>query len=113
MGRGLLVAGTDPTGGGGVVPGFANHRQLELLVEAGFTPLEALSIATRNGARYLGQESRIGTLAVGRQVDVVVVDGDPSRAIADVRKVSLVFRRGVGFDPRKLIQSVTGKVGLW
>ena len=110
---GLLVAGTDPTGGGGVIPGFANHRQLELLVEAGFTPLEALSIGTRNGARYLGQESKIGTLAVGRQADVVVVDGDPSTTIADVRKVSLVFRRGVGFDPRKLIQSVTGKVGLW
>ena len=96
-----------------LIPGFSNHRQLELLVEAGFTPLEALSIGTRNGARYLGQESKIGTLAVGRQADVVVVDGDPSTTIADVRKVSLVFRRGVGFDPRKLIQSVSGKVGLW
>ena len=72
-----------------------------------------MSIGTRNGARYLGQESKIGTLAVGRQADAVVVDGDPSTNIADVRKVSLVFRRGVGFDPRKLIQSVSGKVGLW
>ena len=110
---GLLVAGTDPTGGGGVIPGFSDHRQLELLVEAGFTPLEALTIGTRNGARYLGQESKIGTIAVGRQADVVVVNGDPSTNIADVRKVELVFRRGVGFDPQKLIQSVAGKVGLW
>ncbi len=110
---GLLVAGTDPTGGGGVVPGFANHRQLELLVEAGFTPLEAIAIGTRNGARYLGAEGRIGTLAPGRQADLVVIAGDPSRDIADVRKVEMVFRKGVGFDPGKLIQSVSGKVGLW
>ena len=54
---GLLVAGTDPTGGGGVIPGYANHRQLELLVEAGFTPLEAIQIGTLNGARYLGREA--------------------------------------------------------
>jgi enamidase len=110
---GLLVAGTDPTGGGGVVPGFSNHRQLELLVEAGFTPLEAIAIGTRNGARYLGQEARIGTLAAGKQADLVVVDGDPSTRIGDLRKVVTVFRRGVGFDPASLIQSVAGKVGLW
>ncbi len=110
---GLLVAGTDPTGGGGVIPGYANQRQLELLVEAGFTPLEALTIGTRNGARYLGQDKRIGTIAAGMQADLVVVAGDPSRDISDVRKVETVFRKGVGFDPQKLIASVTGKVGLW
>ncbi len=110
---GLLVAGTDPTGGGGVIPGYANHRQLELLVEAGFTPLEALAIGTRNGARYLGQDKRVGTIAAGMQADLVVVAGDPSRDISDVRKVETVFRKGVGFDPQKLIASVTGKVGLW
>lgn len=110
---GLLVAGTDPTGGGGVIPGYANHRQLELLVEAGFTPLEALTIGTRNGARYLGQEKRIGTIAAGMQADLVVVAGDPSRDIGDLRKVETVFRKGVGFDPQKLIASVSGKVGLW
>jgi imidazolonepropionase-like amidohydrolase len=110
---GLLVAGTDPTGGGGVIPGFSNHRQLELLVEAGFTPLEALAIGTRNGAQYLGQDKQIGTLAVGKQADLVVVAGDPSRAIGDVRNVETVFRRGVGFDSAKLVASVSGRVGLW
>ena len=110
---GLLVAGTDPTGGGGVIPGYANHRQLELLVEAGFTPLEAIAIGTRNGARYLGLEKRIGTIAPGLQADLMVVAGDPSRDISDVRKVETVFRKGVGFDPQKLIASVAGKVGLW
>ncbi len=53
---GLLIAGTDPTGGGGVIPGFANQRQVELLVDAGFTPLEAISISTLNGAKYLGRD---------------------------------------------------------
>lgn len=110
---GLLVAGTDPTGGGGVIPGYANHRQLELLVEAGFTPLEAIAIGTRNGARYLGLEKRIGTIAPGLQADLMIVAGDPSRDISDVRKVETVFRKGVGFDPQKLIASVAGKVGLW
>lgn len=110
---GLLVVGTDPTGGGGVVPGYANQRAVELLVDAGFTPLEAISIATRNGARYLGREDAIGTIAVGKQADLVVLDGDPSRAIADIRKVNTVFRAGVGYDPAQLIASVSGRVGLW
>jgi imidazolonepropionase-like amidohydrolase len=110
---GLLVAGTDPTGGGGVIPGYANQRQLELLVEAGFTPLEAIAIGTRNGARYLGLEKRIGTLAPGLQADLLIVAGDPSRDISALRNVETVFRQGVGFDSARLIQSVAGKVGLW
>jgi imidazolonepropionase-like amidohydrolase len=110
---GLLVAGTDPTGGGGVVPGYSDQRAVELLVDAGFSPLEAISIATRNGARYLGREDTIGTIAVGKQADLVVLDGDPSRTIADIRRVGTVFRLGVGYDPKALITSVTGRVGLW
>jgi enamidase len=110
---GLLIAGTDPTGGGGVIPGYSNQRQLELLVEEGFTPLEAISIGTLNGAKYLGRDAKIGTVAVGKQADLVVVNGDPSANIADVRNVEVVFKQGVGFDPAKLIESVKGKVGLW
>jgi enamidase len=110
---GLLVVGTDPTGGGGVVPGYANQRAVELLVEAGFTPIEAIAIATRNGARYLGREAATGTIAPGKQADLVVIDGDPSRAIADIRRVHTVFRAGIGFDPAALIASVSGRVGLW
>jgi imidazolonepropionase-like amidohydrolase len=110
---GLLIAGTDPTGYGGVIPGYSDQRQLELLVEAGFTPLEAIRIGTFNGAKYLGRDSRVGSLGAGKQADLVIVDGDPSKNIADVRKVETVFKQGVGFDPAKLISSVTGKVGLW
>jgi imidazolonepropionase-like amidohydrolase len=110
---GLLIAGTDPTGAGGVIPGFSNQRQIELLVEAGFTPLEAVRICTLNGATYLGREAQVGSIAVGKQADLVVIAGDPSATIADVRKVETVFKQGVGFDPNKLIDSVAGKVGLW
>jgi imidazolonepropionase-like amidohydrolase len=110
---GLLIAGTDPTGGGGVIPGYSNQRQLELLVEAGFTPVEAISIGTLNGAKYLGRDTRIGTIAAGKQADLVVIDGDPSKDIAMVRKVETVFKQGIGFDPAKLVASVTGRVGLW
>jgi imidazolonepropionase-like amidohydrolase len=110
---GLLIAGTDPTGGGGVIPGYANHRQLELLVEAGFSPLEAIQIGTLNGARYLGREARIGSLAPGKQADLVVLNGDPSTTIGDMRKVDMVFKQGVGYDVAKLVASVSGRVGLW
>jgi len=110
---GMLIAGTDPTGGGGVVPGYANQRQLELLVEAGFTPLEAIAIGTSNGAKYLGRDARIGTIAAGKQADLLVINGDPSATIGDVRNVEIVFKQGVGFDPAKLIESVKGKAGLW
>lgn len=110
---GLLTAGTDPTGSGGVIPGYANQRTLELLVEAGFTPLEAITIGTLNGARYLGIDARTGSVAVGKQADLMVVDGNPAADIARVRQVRMVFRDGLGYDPAKLVASVAGKVGLW
>lgn len=110
---GTLIAGTDPTGSGGVIPGYANQRQLELMVEAGFSPLEAISIATMNGAKFLGRDAKVGTIVAGKQADLVVVNGDPSVNIADVRNVETVFKQGVGFDPAKLIESVRGRAGLW
>jgi len=110
---GVLLAGTDPTGGGGVIPGYSNQRQVELLVEEGFTPLEAIGIATMNGAKYLGRDKTVGSLAVGKQADLVVINGNPAASIADIRKVETVFKQGVGYDSAKLIASVQGKVGLW
>jgi imidazolonepropionase-like amidohydrolase len=109
---GLLVVGTDPTGFGGVVAGYSNQRALELLVQAGFSPLEAIRIATLNGAKYLGRDSRIGTIAAGKQADLIVVRGDPSARIADVENVEIVFKRGVGYDSAKIFESVKGRVGL-
>ncbi len=109
---GLLLAGLDPTGYGGVIAGFGDQREVELLVEAGFSPLEAIHIATANGAEFLGESSRIGTLAPGKQADLVVIHGDPAARISDVEKVEIVFKNGVGYDSAKLIESVRGMVGL-
>jgi len=110
---GMLVAGTDPTGYGGVIPGAGNTREIELLVEAGFTPVEAIRIATLNGAQYLGRDGQIGSLAAGKQADMVVVTGDPSTNIAAVGNVETVFRKGVGYSPVRLVDSVRVRVGLW
>lgn len=108
---GLLLAGLDPTGMGGVIAGFGDQREVELLVEAGFTPVEAIHIATYNGAQYLGELDRIGTIAAGKQADLVVIKGDPSKNIEDIVNVETVFKDGVGYDSGKLIESVRGVVG--
>jgi len=110
---GLLIAGTDPTGMGGVIPGFSDQREVELLVGSGFTPLEAIRICTLNGATYLGRADRIGSITAGKQADLVVIDGNPAANIADIARVSLVFKQGVGYDPAKLIGSVQGRAGLF
>lgn len=109
---GLLIAGLDPTGNGGVVAGFGDLREVELLVEAGFTPLEAIKIATLNGAKFLGEDSRIGSIAVGKQADLMIVKGNPALKITDIENVEIVFKDGVGYDSEKLIQSVQGLVGI-
>jgi hypothetical protein len=109
---GLLLAGPDPTGNGGVLPGFGDHREIELLVEAGFTPLEAIHIGTSNGARYLGRLDHIGTIAVGKIADLVIIKGDPSVRIEDIENVELVFKDGIAYDPARLIGSVRGMVGI-
>ena len=109
---GLLIAGLDPTGNGGVVAGFGDLRQVELLVESGFTPVEAIKIASLNGAKFLGEDARIGSIAPGKQADLMVVKGNPAATIADIEKVEIVFKDGVGFDSEKLIQSVQGLVGI-
>jgi len=108
---GLLLAGLDPTGMGGVIAGFGDQREVELLVEAGFTPVEAIHIATENGAQFLGDADRVGTIAAGKQADLVVIKGDPSKKIEEIENVETVFKDGVGYDSGKLIESVRGVVG--
>jgi imidazolonepropionase-like amidohydrolase len=109
---GLLIAGCDPTGNGGALPGFGDQRNLELLVQAGFKPEEAIRIYTLNGAQFLGQADRIGSIAPGKQADLVVVGGNPSAQIADCEKVKYVFKEGIAYDPAKLIDSVRGTLGI-
>ena len=108
---GLLLAGPDPTGNGGVVAGFGDVREIELLAEAGFSVPEAIRIATFNGAAYLGLEERIGSVAVGKDADLVVLRGDPGEHLADLENVELVFKDGIGYDSDKLLASVRGRYG--
>ena len=110
---GLLLAGPDPTGRGDVLPGFGDQREIELLVEAGFSPVEAIKIATLNGAVYMGKEKQIGSIAAGKNADLVVIKGDPSKQISDVEDVEIVFKDGVGYDSRKLLDSVRGRYGQY
>jgi imidazolonepropionase-like amidohydrolase len=108
---GTLLAGEDPTGIGGILAGFGDQREVELLVEAGFTPLEAIHIATANGAQFLGEADRIGTIAAGKAADLIVIKGDPSQKIEDIENTEIVFKDGIGYDPARLIESVRGTAG--
>ena len=95
-----LLAGTDSPPG--AAPGSALHRELQLLVEAGLTPLEALQAATLNPARFLGKEKEMGQVEVGRQADLVLLDGDPTRDIANLNKIAGVVAAGRYYSRREL-----------
>ncbi len=109
---GLLVAGTDPTGSGRTVAGYANRRTIEILVEAGFTVEEAIKISTYNGALFLGILKDTGTIEVGKTADLLLIQGDLKTDIKDIRNMETVFKDGIGFNSQKLFDSVKGKVGL-
>jgi len=109
---GHLVLGTDPTGGGDVVPGFANQRAIELLLEAGFSVEAAIQVATLNGARYLEAEDVIGTVAPGLRADLVLLQGDLREETGTLRRPRLVFKDGIGFDAPALLAAVEGTVGI-
>jgi enamidase len=108
---GLLLAGTDPTGAGGALPGFASIRQIQLLVEAGFSFEQAVRIGTLNGALYLGRDRDVGSIAVGKRADLILVDGDPVRDPAALGRILTVFKAGVGYDRQALLASARGLVG--
>ncbi|HSF17291.1 MAG TPA: amidohydrolase family protein [Vicinamibacteria bacterium] len=109
---GLLAAGVDPTGNGGALPGFGDQRNYELLLEAEFTPAETIQIMTLNGAKVLGVDDDLGSIEVGKTADLVVIDGDPVARHAEIRNVVTVFKDGIGYDAKKLVDSVRGLVGI-
>jgi len=96
-----IVAGTDQA-----VPGFSLDREIELYVQAGFTPIEAIRAATLVPARAMGMEKDSGTIEVGKRADVILVDGNPLENISDIRKVSTVFAAGKMYQPAALWSSV-------
>lgn len=110
---GKLVAGTDPTGAGRTVAGYANQRTIEILVEAGFSLPDAIKIGTLNGAEFLNRQNEIGSIEKGKKADLILIDGDLRENIKNIRKMELIFKDGVGFDSEKMFESVQGKVGLY
>jgi hypothetical protein len=108
---GLLTQGPDPTGYGATTAGFGDQRDIELLVQGGLTPVQAVHVATQNGARSLGIDDRIGTVAPGKNADLVLVRGNPATRIDDIENVVTVFKDGVGYDSKKIIDSVRGIAG--
>ena len=108
---GLLTQGPDPTGYGSTIAGLGDQRDLELLVEAGLTPLEAIRVGTLNGAISLGREKTIGSIAPGKNADLALIDGKPDTNINDIENVVTVFKDGIGYDSAKIFASVKGKVG--
>ena len=110
---GFLVAGTDPTGAGRTVAGYANQRTVEILVEEGFPLEDAIKICSLNGAKFLHRDGEVGTIEVGKIADLVLIDGNLTEDIHLIRKMEVVFKDGLGFDSQKLFESVQGKVGLY
>ncbi len=108
---GILAAGVDPTGYGAALPGFGDQRNYELLLEAGFKPVEVIQILSANGAKVLGIYDDVGSIEAGKVADLVVLEGDPEHD-GHIRNARIVFKNGVGWDSEKLIESVRGVVGI-
>ncbi len=110
---GLLTAGTDPTGNGDVLAGYGSLRAIELLTKEGFTPIEAIRIATYNGAIALQAQQNIGSIEVGKHADLVVIDGNIADNINNIEKTEWVFKDGVGFNSQKILLGMKGQVGKY
>ena len=95
-----LEAGTDD------IAGFTLHRELELYVRAGIPPAEALKIATWNGARFTGRLDELGSVAPHKRADLILVDGDPTQNISDIRSISLVMKDGVAYFPAEVYEAI-------
>jgi len=96
-----IVAGTDQA-----VPGHSLHRELELYVQAGFTPMEALQAATIVPARAMKKDKELGTVEAGKRADFLLVDGDPLADIRALRRIRVVVAGGRAYDPAALWRSV-------
>ena len=99
-----IIAGTDGPGIGSLLPGFGLHRELELLVASGLSPLQALRAATLTAAEALGKEDRLGTIEPGKFADMVVLNADPLQEIQNLRKIYLVVQGGKTYAPDALLQ---------
>ncbi len=92
---GNIVTGTDAAA---VMPGISLHREMEFLVGAGLTPMQAIQAATKVGARYIGQEKELGTIEEGKLADLIILSGDPLKDIAQSRTIEAVIKDGAVID---------------
>jgi hypothetical protein len=95
-----ILAGTD------ALAGFTLHRELELYVKAGLTPAQVLQVATWNGAKYSRTSEDRGSIAIGKRADLILVDGDPTKNISDIRKVALVIKNGTAYAPSEVYEAL-------
>jgi hypothetical protein len=110
---GKLVVGTDPTGAGRTIAGYSNLWSLEILVKAGFSLQQAVMLCTLKGAEYLKRDNEVGSIEKGKAADFILVDGNLTSDVTNIRKVQWVFKDGVGYDSKTIFESVKGKVGLY
>ncbi len=110
---GKLVVGTDPTGAGRTIAGYANMWTLETLIKSGFSPSEAVMLCSLKGAEYLRKQFETGSIEKGKAADLILMDGNLSDNPANIRNIQYVFKDGVGYDSKKIFESVKGKVGLY
>ncbi len=103
---GTLLVGTD----GWLVQGAGGPKEMETMVAAGLTPIDVLKAATIDGARAIHRGANVGSLEVGKRADFLLVDGKPDQDISDIRKLTAVFKDGIGYDPQKLYEDAKGKI---
>jgi hypothetical protein len=96
-----IVAGTDKA-----LPAHSLHRELELYVQAGLTPMQVIQLATLGSARVMGMEREVGSIEAGKRADMILVDGDPLTDFGALRRVTRVIANGRVFDPAPLWKSV-------
>jgi len=110
---GKLVIGTDPTGAGRTIAGYANMWSLEILMKAGFSLQQAVMLCTLKGAEYLKRDKETGSIEKGKAADFILIDGDLTGNVNNIRKIQWVFKDGIGYDSKTIFESVKGKVGLY
>jgi len=110
---GKLLVGTDPTGSGRTIAGYANMWTLEMLIKSGFTTAEAVKLCSLSGAQYLRKQFDTGSIEKGKAADLILMDGNLASDPASIRQIRYVFKDGIGYDSKAIFDSVKGKVGLY
>ncbi|MGB4847158.1 MAG: amidohydrolase family protein [Saprospiraceae bacterium] len=110
---GTLLVGTDPTGSGRTIAGYANMWTLETLIKSGFTTSEAVKLCSLNGAEFLRRQFETGSIEKGKAADLILMDGHLASDPGSIRHIRYVFKDGIGYDSKAIFESVKGKVGLY